>query len=257
LGIDVSPRAPELTTNHIGEIVDRVVSKLKPPDPPAEAKPDPVETPAKDHLRSALEGYTSKLVPGAADALARSWSDLSGKTPDEIAAQVEQRLDSGYFDKFLREPPERKGTNRHMSQSTEADIKTVLSPYQFASDRAREQFLALNPDLAEVSPALLGDAVRNRLAENAHFLASARPQSLPGSLDEIERRFFERGNAAPGLLAGTTSGLTTRAMPGAGAPLGPPVPTLDAFEAAYAQRQAAAAATGIGLGGQHRPKPAK
>ena len=58
-----------------------------------------------------------------------------------------------------------------MSNSSDADIRTALAPYVFASPRAQEQFLQLNgTDLAEVSPALLQEAVKVRLSENLHFL---------------------------------------------------------------------------------------
>ncbi len=127
-----------------------------------------------------------------------------------------------------------------MNPSSDADIRAALEPYApaFANEHAREQFIRLNPGLAEVSPALLPELVKARLSspEHKHFLKPPAPQYAPGSVDEIEANWRARFGGQP-----QAGGL---AKPG---PL-----TLDQVEQQYAQNQSYLATTGIGLGGQRR-----
>jgi hypothetical protein len=155
--------------------------------------------------------------------------------------------------------------------STEVDIKAALAPYAqvFASEQAAAHFVKLNPDLADVAPALLAEAVKGRLSapEHAHFLRPPAPQYVPGSVEEIETRMQRVAPRSPGLggfahngaaiTAGhspdMSSGMRSQPQLGAGLDhIGPR--TLDEIEQAHAQHQAGIAKSGIGLGGQFLPK---
>jgi hypothetical protein len=155
-----------------------------------------------------------------------------------------------------------------MNPSSDADIRAALEPYapHFANEHAREQFIRLNPGLAEVSPALLPDLVKTRLQapEHQHFLKPPPPQYVPGSVEAIEARMMARSPQTPGLggfghnaaalnggqLPDYSSGLRSLAPAAHPAQTGPQ--TMDQLEQRFNQNQGFLATTGIGLGGQHR-----
>jgi hypothetical protein len=150
--------------------------------------------------------------------------------------------------------------------ASEADLKAALAPHAqaFASEHAQRHFMISNGDLASVSPPLLAEAVKVRLAapDNAHFLKQAQPRFQPGS---VEASWLARNGAPSGGLRGNpdplgrpsdgSSGLTSLHQPRSSMN-SEPTRSLDDLDRAFRERQDALYSTGFGLRGQH-VKPAK